>query len=596
MASNTGKRKAAESVEDGVKRQRIEKQQFTIGEYHSAHFRREDSDKFTVDQESGEDDEDEYQAENDDFSGEEGEVNADTPITPFSPGRKKFPSELKTIKCTYEGCTKTFNRPARLTSHMRTHTNERPFVCLYEGCDKTYFEDKHLQQHVKGSHTHERTYPCDWEGCNKSFLTSTRLNRHKNTHTGQHVYRCTAYPPCNEPFRKHQTLQRHIRSAHLLLAPYPCTYVDPVTSVPCDAGFDGATGLRQHVDRVHSATRITCFLCHAPGFKSDRELQAHIRKEHANCAFCDIKCSSQRELLKHIEIHHSGITVEQRKNIPCTYAGCNKRFTKKNNLNTHIRTAHMGERFICGTFNFSSYSELSSFDPEDGCGDDFVSKASLMDHIRTAHLGLKSVVNFNRKKVTSPKDTEDYHDTEDDYVDPAEGNADDDYVPTLKKSKRGMRAKPSLVDELSGIDPRRTIPCPIPNCQNMFMRHYDLDVHLRAAHPFLPPSVPVTMPATTPASLDVELAALSNSFAYPGVDFDMNNLAQGMQSMDQGFGQNMEQPMGGLQDDQAEFWELQRQALGGGQFWIGADIGASSFAGNPDEWTQEEEEMRRLIG
>merc|ERR1712098_269576 len=222
MASRVGKRKAPASLEDFEKRQRIE---------------RPPSPPVEQTQET-DDEDDEYRAEGGEFSEEE--HIADTPVTPFSPGRKKFPSELKTIKCTYEGCTKTFNSPARLTSHLRTHTNERPYACTYEGCDKTYFEDKHLQQHIKGSHTKERSFPCDWEGCNKSFLTSTRLNRHRNTHTGQHVYRCTAYPPCNEPFRKHQTLQRHIRSVHLLLAPYPCIYVDPVTSAPCNAGFDGA--------------------------------------------------------------------------------------------------------------------------------------------------------------------------------------------------------------------------------------------------------------------------------------------------------------------------------------------------------------------
>lgn len=289
--------------------------------------------------------------------------------------------------------------------------------------------------------------------------------------------------------------------------------------------------------------------------------------------------------MKHIEMHHSGITVEQRKIVPCTYAGCNKRFTKQNNLNTHIRTAHMGERFICGTFDFSSYPELSSFDTEDGCGDDFVSKASLMDHIRTAHLGLKSIVNANRKNAKSPEDVDDYEDIEDECVDLTEGNGDDEYVPTLRKSKRGMRAKPSLVDELSGIDPRRTIRCLISTCHDMFMRNYDLDVHMRTAHPF-----------ELPSTLDPDLAALMESYSYPGDDFDTSNLAQGVQEVPQGFGQSMGQSISGLGDDQNDVdWELQRQALEGGPFWVGADTGVGDFGGSPFEWKHEEDEMRRLI-
>ncbi|KFX93437.1 hypothetical protein V490_04842 [Pseudogymnoascus sp. VKM F-3557] len=93
-----------------------------------------------------------------DASHDEDPEPTETPQTPFSPPQRKFPSELKTIKCTYDGCTKTFNRPVRLASHLRSHTNERPFACTYADCDKAYIEEKHLKQHIKGSHTHERNH------------------------------------------------------------------------------------------------------------------------------------------------------------------------------------------------------------------------------------------------------------------------------------------------------------------------------------------------------------------------------------------------------------------------------------------------------
>ncbi len=232
MATVSKKRKVASCLHESAKRQRVG----TPLELTNLQLpRRPLASKTGKNSLELEDDnvEEEYKGDDSDTSDEE--QTADTPVTPFSPARKKFPSELKTIKCTWEGCTKTFNRPARLTAHLRSHTNERPYVCTYEGCDKAYLTDKHLQTHIKGSHTHERSYHCDWEACNKSFLTSTRLKRHKEAHKGHERFRCTAYPPCNRTFRKHQTLQRHIRSEHLELAPYPCTYIDRITGEACDA-------------------------------------------------------------------------------------------------------------------------------------------------------------------------------------------------------------------------------------------------------------------------------------------------------------------------------------------------------------------------
>ncbi|RDL40546.1 uncharacterized protein BP5553_00525 [Venustampulla echinocandica] len=470
---------------------------------------------------------------------------AETPITPCSPARKKFPSELKTIKCHYPGCYKTFNRPVRLQSHMRSHVNERSCVCQYEGCDKAYFEEKHLQQHIKGSHTKERTYVCDWEGCTKSFLTGTRLRRHKEAHEGHERFRCTAYPPCNQTFRKHQTLQRHIRSDHLQLTPFPCTYIDPVTKVACNAGFDGAVGLRKHEERVHATPGFACTACPVLGsfnpdgsqkllgFATKAQLQTHIRKEHANCMFCDLKCSSQRELQSHIESQHSGKSLDERKTVRCTYIGCDSTFTKKSNLAVHVRSIHNGERYICGTLDISSNPELAAFAAESGCGKDFVSKANLEGHIRNFHLRMAGNTSASLHKTRTPK------------------------------------PKPSAIDELMGnsyaADPKRNIPCLAPTCLHKFIRDYDLQVHMRTAH---------------------------NSF--PGdpsmeIDTDFAGLPLGESSNEGVATPEMGDPLCGTPDID---WELQRRALEGGPFWVGA---TNPSTPNQDSWKQEEAEMRQLI-
>jgi general transcription factor IIIA len=522
-----------------------------------------------------EDDDDEvYHDDENDFS--EDDQVADTPTTPFSPARKKFPSELKTLKCRYEGCTKTFNRPSRLESHIRSHTNERPHKCTYEDCDKAYLQEKHLQQHVKGSHTHERNFQCDWEGCSKTFLTSTRLKRHQSTHEGKERYRCTAYPPCAQTFRKHQTLQRHIRSEHLHLAPFPCTFVDPITNIPCTGGFDGAGGLRKHEERVHGGAKFFCTECTIPnafdangaplhpGFTTNAQLQTHIRKEHANCLFCDLKCSSQRELQKHIETQHSGTTLEERKNVPCTFAGCAKKFTKKSNMEQHVNSVHMGQRFICGSFDVSSTPDLEGFTLDSGCDQEFVSKANVEDHIRTSHLGLPSLINANRVKSTTVSVVE-----------------DDDFGSQAKKGrKKGKKA--SAIDQLLGID--RNIPCIFPDCAHRFVRDNDLQNHLRSAHQPAPPTVD--------DALNFQNFQDRPAFSFPDMNMLMGGESLGGQATPQDDGRA---ELDALYDQADINWEFQRRGLEGGPFWVGADDGA--FTPQPqDQWLQEEMEMRQLIG
>ncbi|OBT71690.1 hypothetical protein VF21_09660 [Pseudogymnoascus sp. 05NY08] len=404
-----------------------------------------------------------------DASHDEEPEPTETPQTPFSPPQRKFPSELKTIKCTYDGCTKTFNRPVRLASHLRSHTNERPFACTYSDCDKAYIEEKHLKQHIKGSHTHERNHQCDWEGCTKSFLTATRLRRHQAAHGGHERFRCTEYPPCAETFRKHQTLQRHIRSDHLKLTPFPCTFIDPTTNLQCTAGYDSAGALRKHEDRLHGALRFWCDVCTtegAPqpaGFPTNTQLAKHIRNEHANCIFCDLRCSSERELQRHIETFHAATSSSPaRKQIPCTYPGCDKSFTKKYNLDVHVRTSHEGQRFICGQTDFSKSAKLRAWDGSDACGKDFVSKVNLEDHIRTQHLGLPSTVNARRVKKNS----------------------------IGAKPRKAKSVMDDAVNALTGTnyaqDPVRNIPCDAGGCDWMFSRDYDLIQHKRVKHGIVP--------------------------------------------------------------------------------------------------------------
>ncbi|KAI9798061.1 MAG: Strongly-conserved Zn-finger binding protein (TFIIIA) [Piccolia ochrophora] len=402
------------------------------------------------------------------YTDESSETNEDhsspstaaTPTTLSSP-RRKYPSEEKIHHCPFDGCSKSFNRPARLAEHVRSHNNDRPFRCEQPGCDKDFLREAHLTHHIKSAHTTIRDHVCDIDGCEKSFLTATRLRRHKAAHEGRDKYRCNDFPPCNETFRKHSTLQKHITSVHHHKKPYPCTQLDLATSKPCNQAFDTAYRLRTHEGRVHGGLRFWCAECPSTtsatlssglGFPTYNLLQDHLRTIHPpTCTHCSLPCSTQRELRRHVEIVHS---MEEDPSVirphACDHQGCTRSFSKKFNLTVHKRSVHDDERpFIC------------SDDP--ACARAFKTKASLALHVRTAHHGL---LNPRTKTARSLSTT---------------ASSIDDTIDSKKK-----KGKRSALTHLTGAhyaDPlARPLTCPIPTCDFRFAREYDRTGHLRARH------------------------------------------------------------------------------------------------------------------
>ncbi|KAK8138315.1 hypothetical protein PG984_001695 [Apiospora sp. TS-2023a] len=388
-----------------------------------------------------------------DYMDENGSIHAAaTPMTSFSgasPPARKFPSDYKTIKCTWPNCTKSFNRPARLTAHMRSHNNERPFACPYEDCDKDYIEEKHLKQHIKGTHTKERDFTCTEPECGKSFTTSTRLKRHQAVHLGQEKFRCRDFPPCNLSFRKRETLERHIRSDHENKPAFACTELHPETGLPCVAAFDTSNALKRHTEREHGEPRFWCEECGNKedgvniGFPTMDLLQRHMQTSHIGCSFCDRVFTSRENLDAHVELDHTKRSKGGRKgqgSVPCPHPGCGKTFSKKSNLTTHYNSIHLGKRWICGEVDFPKVE----WDKSNACGQGFVTKGNLLEHVTHVHL-----------RVPRP--------------------------PT----KKAVSKKPNdMVGMLAGhsATTRYTIPCSVIGCSFKFASQGDLQTHLHMEH------------------------------------------------------------------------------------------------------------------
>lgn len=395
-----------------------------------------------------------------------------TPVTPVSPkASPRHPSDLLKIHhCTYEDCDKSFNRPAKLAQHFRSHTNTRPFVCPHALCTKDFLRESHLKHHVKSAHSNVRDYLCEWEGCGKSFVTATRLKRHHAAHEGREKFRCTI-AECGQTFRKHGTLQKHILILHEGRKPFICEVLD-VDGTECGEGFDTEGQLNSHAGRTHETNTFSCTICSWEDrsttgqlildqrealFSTHAALQEHVEKKHPPvCTECGQACKSLRDLKSHLEVIHGGFDVNDSMTHFCSEQGCGRGFTKKGNLSMHIQISHNLSRFVCGGIDPSLLSQVANWDGTNCCGKALRTKASLEEHIRIAHQGLAASRKIKRQ------------------------------------TKHGVSDKPARKQQVSALtrltgagyeeESGRYVPCLVAGCSHRFLREYDLKIHLQSRH------------------------------------------------------------------------------------------------------------------
>lgn len=154
---------------------------------------------------------------------------------------------MKSYKCVFEGCAKSFRKPSLLKQHLFTHTDTRSFRCTL--CTKAYFKGSHLSVHMRSHYPKE--FCC--AVCDKSFTTKDKLKRHgdcRETHVCQ---------ICKKVYRRRKCFENHVVKHRRTRKTHTCGI--------CKGIYANGKSLRQHA-RTHARA----------GTPPDQEHAA--RKEH----------------------------------------------------------------------------------------------------------------------------------------------------------------------------------------------------------------------------------------------------------------------------------------------------------------------------
>ncbi|XP_034006519.1 zinc finger protein 410 isoform X2 [Trematomus bernacchii] len=124
------------------------------------------------------------------------------------PTRTSRPLSKQVLRCSFEGCCRTFTWPAHLKYHLKTHRNDRMFRCGAEGCGKSFYVLQRLQVHMR-THNGEKPFTCKEKNCGKKFTTAGNLKNHRRIHTGEKPFLCEA-DGCGRSFAEFSSLRKHM--------------------------------------------------------------------------------------------------------------------------------------------------------------------------------------------------------------------------------------------------------------------------------------------------------------------------------------------------------------------------------------------------
>ncbi|XP_069673075.1 zinc finger protein ZFP2-like isoform X27 [Periplaneta americana] len=189
-----------------------------------------------------------------------------------------------------EHCGKKILWREKMKSHLRIHTDERPYTCHV--CGRQFRDAMGLKRHIR--EVHDGVKDCGCDICGRKFANKRTRDDHRRIHTGERPFVCDI---CGKTFKTRTSLYIH-KKHHSDLYPFTCSY--------CSKKFRMRSALHCHITTHTEEKPHSCDIC-GKSFGVKHKLTCH-RRIHSQekpfiCEFCGLSFGQKRYLKNHEKIH-----------------------------------------------------------------------------------------------------------------------------------------------------------------------------------------------------------------------------------------------------------------------------------------------------
>lgn len=253
-------------------------------------------------------------------------------------------------------CSKSFNHKGKFKKHLMSHEQLKPFKC--PECGVMLSAEWILKRHRETKHSGIKPFVCFQ--CNVSFTSKDHLHRHLNTR--KHVpFVCEE---CNKVFQRITAFQNHRCLKDSATSKYK--------SIHSNSGVDMLDSSLNDCKQTECSNSLLSNSVNESLIEPlNNDLPYNTLDEHLKTSFeFELTCKHPKEnwnliegsmeidailssptFLRDSSTEPEDQEVKQGKDLTekwkCTYHDCQKTYSTRSNLRTHIRTAHEKIGFTC---------------------------------------------------------------------------------------------------------------------------------------------------------------------------------------------------------------------------------------------------------